>query len=325
MLVEQILKLLILLISLSNCFSEEITGYFKTEAWLETDHFGSGFHFIPDRSRPNIWIRVFKYDGAVSEVVGLPNNNTVGRHSNWQDVNWNDENNQMMSGGDYHRLIQRIDFNLPLGQVNPGSTSCGGGRCYGDWLNNDAVWDYSIKDYLDNKGLSFLKVSNKMNGKIRTRYRFQIYIEDNTGAWYKDASRGYDLGTHQSNSNGTKQYYPLKDVVFRITEGSTDLAIEKDPSQSTNHEVYIRKSVWEDKSRPDDFDIRSTPTNSRWVNGRLVYNFSHNHQFRRATDYLISVHAIDIHGNDRVLRFPMKMSPVGTVNIQNSTSEGHRN
>ena len=309
-----------------NCFSEnDYTGRKTTEAWLETDHFGSGFHFVPDRSKPNIWVRIFKYDGAISEVVGIPNNNAVGRHANWSNVNWSDQNNKIMNGGDYHRLIQRIDFNKPLGRVAKGSTKCGGGRCYGDWLDNEDIWDHAKKDYLDKDGKSFLKLSDKMNGKIRTRYRFQIYVEDNTGTWLKDASGKYDHETHESNKEGTKQYYPLKDVVFRITESTTGVPDEIDVEQSAGHELYIRKSVWEDKSRADDFYVHSQPADSRWVNGRLVYNFSHNHQFRKAVDYIVSIQAIDIHGNDRLLRFPMKMSPVGAMEIRNSASDGKRN
>ena len=324
--VNNIFKLLILLLSISNCFVEEdYTGFYKTEAWLETDHFGSGFHFIPDRTKPNIWVRVFKYDGAISEVVGIPNNNAVGRHANWSNVNWSDQNNKIMNGGDYHRLIQRIDFAQPLGMVAKGSTQCGGGRCYGDWLDNEDIWDHATKDYLDKDGVSFLKLSDKMNGKIRTRYRFQIYVEDNTSAWFKDAAGKYDLATHESNNDGTRQYYPLKDVVFRITESTTGVPNEIDVEQSAGHELYIRKSVWEDKSRPDDFDVLSQPAGARWVNGRLVYNFSHNHQFRKAVDYIVSIQAIDIHGNDRLLRFPMKMSPVGAMEIRNSASDGKRN
>ena len=113
--------------------------------------------------------------------------------------------------------------------------------------------------------------------------------------------------------------------MFRVTESSTGLPDEIDVEQSIGHELYIRKSVWEDKSRPDDFDVLSQPNDARWVNGRLVYNFSHNHQFRKATDYIISIQAIDIHGNDRLLRFPMKMSPVGGMEIRNSSSDGKRN
>ena len=272
--VDNIFKLLILLLSISNCFVEEdYTGFYKTEAWLETDHFGSGFHFIPDRTKPNIWVRVFKYDGAISEVVGIPNNNAVGRHANWSNVNWSDQNNKIMNGGDYHRLIQRIDFAQPLGMVAKGSTQCGGGRCYGDWLDNEDIWDHATKDYLDKDGVSFLKLSDKMNGKIRTRYRFQIYVEDNTGAWFKDASGKYDLATHESNNDGTRQYYPLKDVVFRITESTTGVPNEIDVEQSAGHELYIRKSVWGDKSRPDDFDIRSQPTDAHTVNEQACIQF----------------------------------------------------
>ena len=323
--VDYIFRLLILVVSVTNFFAEEFTGIYKTEGWLETDHFGSGFHYIPDRIKPNIWVRVFKYDGAISEVVGIPNNNAVGRHANWSNVNWSDTNNKTMTGGDYHRLIQRIDFTQPLGKVSKGSTQCSGGRCYGDWLNNENIWDYSKKDYLDKNGVSFLKLSNNMNGKIRTRYRFQIYVEDNTGIWWKDASGKYDMATHNSNEKGTTEYYPLRDVVFRITESSTGVPDEIEVEQSAGHELYIRKSVWEDKSRPDDFDKRLQSIDSQFVNGRLVYNFSHNHQFRKAVDYIVSIQAVDIHGNDRLLRFPMKMSPVGAMEIRNSASEGSRN
>ena len=52
--------------------TENITNFRKTEGWLETDHFGSGYHLVPDYIKPNIWIKAFKYDGAVGDVAGLP-------------------------------------------------------------------------------------------------------------------------------------------------------------------------------------------------------------------------------------------------------------
>ena len=82
-----IIRLLLFTFSVSLAYSmnlNNITNFFKTEGWLETDHFGSGYHLIEDHMRPNIWMQVFKYDGAVGEVVGLPNNMLVGRNSGFK-------------------------------------------------------------------------------------------------------------------------------------------------------------------------------------------------------------------------------------------------
>lgn len=310
----KILSILIFIISPCWVWGKQITGYFKTEGWLETDHFGSGFVLVPDRTRPNIWIRVYKDDGAISEVVGLPNNNSVGRHSNWSGVNFEQPNNQLMKGGDYYRLIKRIDFNAGMGKVDA-SGKCGGGRCYGDWLNDDETWDAELNPYNDKAGASFLKTSDRMNGKIRTRYRFQIYVEDNTSIWYRDANGKYNDDTKP------EPYFPLKDVVFRITTADKATSVERDVTVSDNHEVYIRKSAWEDGSKSNDFKVASMPLQSRWVNGRLVYNFTHAHEFRTASDYIVSVHATDVFGNDRVLRFLLSMSPVGAMDIRDSATE----
>lgn len=314
--IVNILKIIILFLLITFSWGEQITGYFKTEGWLETDHFGSGFVIVPDRTRPNIWVRVFKFDGAQSDVIGLPNNNSVGRHADWSKINWDDPQNQIMRGGDYYRLIKRIDFSGELGKVPSGSTKCSGGRCYGDWLNNDETWDAEINPYNDKNGRSFLKPSNNINGKMRTRYRFQIYVEDNTLVWYRDKNGNYENTTENPDT-----YFPLKDVVFRITTKENATSVERDVTAKENHELYIRKSSWPDKSRPDDFKVKSLPPQSRWVNGKLVYNFSQTHEFRSASDYVVSVHAVDVFGNDRVLRFPLSMSPVGAMKLNDSSTE----
>lgn len=306
----------------------EITGYFRTDGWLETDHFGSGYHVVPDRTRPNIWLRAFKYDGAVSEVVGLPNNNITGRHSNWDDPSLNLDlpDNKHLLGGDYFRLVRRIDWSQDLGAVNLSTGKCGSGRCYGDWLNDDPVWDENVKSYKDKDNSSFLQFTNEMNGRIRTRYRFQIYVEDNVAFWYKDANGGYDLDTHKSNPDGTKKYYPFQDVVFRITERSIfDSRPEPAIDDPAGDEFYIRKSEWaSDATQKDDFKIEDAPPEIRWVNGRLVFNFTVFHKFRQPKDYVIQVTAVDKSNNSRTLRVPISMEAVGGLDLQNKASEGSK-
>jgi len=301
-----------------------ITNFYKTEGWLETDHFGSGYHLVEDHFRPNLWMKVFKYDGAVGEVVGLPNNILAGRSSGFK--NGSSSGIPYPPGGGYDKLMNRIPWETAMDSIDPSSGQCSGsGRCYGDFLNNDEIWSASAADVADKNGDSFFLLSERMNGKARTRYRFQIFVEDNSPYWLKDKDGGYDLAKHEDAPEGTQKYYPLQDVVVRIKElssfdESTIPAIE----DSSEDELYVRKSEWRGQPAPDDFKIEDQPAETRLVNGYPVYNFTVFHSFRKAVDYMVEVTAVDIAGNRRILRIPLSMSPVGALSIQDRASQGKR-
>ena len=299
-----------------------ITNFRKTEGWLETDHFGSGYHLIEDHMLPNIWMQVFKYDGAVGEVVGLPNNMLVGRNSGFKDPS---SSNSYPKGGGFHQLMQRIPWDTAMATINPSSGKCsGGGRCYGDFLNNEEIWSADGEDVLDRNGNSFFSLSERMNGKARSRYRFQIYVEDNTPYWLKDKDGGYDLSKHENDPSSSARYYPFQDVVVRIREMSQFDGSITALDDSSKDELYVRKSEWKDNSAPDDFKIASQPVENRMVNGYPVYNFTVFHSFRKAVDYLVEVTAVDMAGNRRILRVPLSMDPVGSLSIQDRSSDGRK-
>ena len=165
--------------------------YFMTEGWLESDHAGSGFHLVDNYSKPNIWMRVFRYDTAVSQVVGLPNNETAGSSADWGDSL--DSSNPPMRGGDYYKLLRTVDFDKELAEIQNDGKCSPSGRCYGDWINNELLWSVTVEDYKNKNGESFLGLRDDLQGQKRTRYRFDVFIEDNTPFWFKDKDGNYDL------------------------------------------------------------------------------------------------------------------------------------
>ena len=136
--------------------------YYMTEGWL-SDHAGSGFHITEDYTKPNIWMRIFRYDTAVSQVIGLPNNESAGSHADWGDSL--ELSNPPMKGGDYYKLLRLVDFNEETATVDDSGECSSSGRCYGDWLNNELLWDSQTKDYLGLGGVSFLKLDDKLQGQ----------------------------------------------------------------------------------------------------------------------------------------------------------------
>ena len=146
---------------------DEKYHYFMTEGWLESDHSGSGFHLVDDYTKPNIWMRIFRYDTAVSQVVGLPNNETAGSSADWGDSL--DSSNPPMRGGDYYKLLKMVDFSEELAEIQSDGKCSSIGRCYGDWINNDLLWSVTIEDYTNKNGESFLKLEDQMQGQKRKK------------------------------------------------------------------------------------------------------------------------------------------------------------
>ena len=320
---RSLISLLALGLFVLNSFA--YTGFKKTEGWLETDHYGSGFHIIPDVFKPNIWIRVFKFDGAVSDVVGLPNSNIVGRSAEWGDVDLSGDAPKFLRGGDYFRLVRQVDFNQEIARPDADGNCSGGNRCFGDWVNNAPIWDDTIFSPKRKDGRSFFMLKDEIYGKMKTRYRFQIYVEENVAHWLKDKNGDYDIGTHEGEPDSTEKYYALKEVVVRIIEmDKYDPGADLSDDDQASAELYHRKSEWKSDPRPDDFRINAMDPQERFVNGRLVYNFNLFHTFRKSTNYMIVVTALDMSDNRRTLRVPISMDPVGGLNIQNKTSGGKK-
>ena len=301
-----------------NRGSHEKYDFYKTEGWLQTDHAGSGFHLLRDFTRPNIWVRIFKYDDAVSTVVGLPNNVSAGKHVSWDGAST--EENPALKAGDYHRLLERVPFDQELASIDPGSGECSGaGRCYGDWINNDLVWGLDGKNINDKDGHSFFQP--EIDGQQKTRYTFLVYVEDNQAFWYKDKNDGYDLTSDKSEA---RLYFPLSRVIFRITEKSAynpaldeDLETDYDAYDPGGDEFYMHK-------KDADLRVESVPTESQIINGRLVYNFQVIHSFQQSSEYVIQIVAEDMERNRRVLRFQMDMHSLGGLHINESSSGGRR-
>lgn len=294
--------------------------FYKTEGWLQTDHSGSGFHLVRDFTKPNIWVRIFKYDTSTTDVVGLPNNTAAGKHAKWDGVI--NSNVPALKGGDYYRLIQRVPFSTSVADLDPGSGNCsGGGRCYGDWVNNDLVWGVDGEDYQDKDGRSFFEVLQDLNGQKRTRYKFTIFVEDNQPFWFKDKDDGYDLAADKAQSI---LYYPLNRVIVRITPSSEfDPSFDEDPAADYDSYDSSRDEFFLEK-KGADLRVSSLPMESRLKNGRLVFNFPVVHAFQQSTEYIMQVVAEDMEENRRVLRFRLNMDPLGGLAIQERSSGGRK-
>lgn len=309
--------------------------YYKTEGWLESDHSGSGFQLVDDYQRPNIWVRIFRYDTAVSQVIGLPNNETAGEDIQWTDSDF-DDSNPKMRGGDYYRLLQISDFEEPLAEIDSNGGCSGSGRCYGDWINNERLWNYQIKDYVGKNGQSFLKPEERMNGQKRTRYRFDIFVEDNTPFWFKDSDGAYDLGkipaeggydlnhTNADDPTANVMYYPVEQVVFRICKKSKLMALPSDEAPAEQWNAYMADTNWAEyhvHKQNDDMIVSKAPLQSRHVNGRLVFNFTIYHSFQDASEYVIQLIAEDHSANRRILHIPMVIEGLKGLELKDQASE----
>lgn len=309
--------------------------YFKTEGWLESDHSGSGFHLVDDHVKPNLWMRVFRYDTAVSQVIGLPNNENTGSDAQWVPGDFEGDN-PMMKGGDYYRLLKLVDFSTPISAVDSEGNCKGGARCYGDWINNDLLWNYQIKDYVGNDGISFLRLRDNIMGQRRTRYRFDIYVEDNTPFWFKDSDGeyklseipedgGYNLNHIDEDEETTNaMYYPIEQIVFRICKKDKLALLPDENDPKTQWDAYMQDTEWSEffvHKKDKDLMVSKTQIQSRRVNGRLVYNFAVFHSFQESSDYIIQLVAEDHSGNRRAMHVPINIEGLRGLEIRDQASD----
>jgi hypothetical protein len=266
-------------------------------------------------------MEVHKVDDNVKDAVGLPNDVMAG----------NGVDGSFWSAKPYQELnpYTRIDWSKPVCAVDPASGNCNGGsscRCYGDWVNKEAIWEDTgtypgSTEFLDNGGgsepaRSFLLLKPDIHGQKRTRYMFSIYIQDNLPLWYRDDTGGY--------TGSAEKYFPLDKVVFRITDPSSP------PSPGSNEdtskdEFYMVKGYNGATPNPDDFKIDNATPEFRIRWGRYVFNAIVYHTFKFEKDYLLQVTAIDIENNQRTLRVPISMAQLAGLRIHNKAVESQKN
>jgi hypothetical protein len=294
---------------------------YRTESWIESDYIGAGFHLSADKIRPNIWVEVHKVDGEISDGIGLPNDSMSG----------GGVNAAFWASRDYEPLIPytRIDYSKSLCALNPDGTasSTSGCRYYGDWINNAELWYDSSPypgnaDFRDKDGRSFLHLREDMHGERATRYRFIINIQDNTPLWFKDPAGGYNLAQAAS----AVEYFPLKKVVFRLTDYSSPPggSIADAPLPASDDED-IAKDEYYIIRQGEDFKLDTILPAHRMRWGRFVYNFTEYHSFQQEKTYLIQVTAEDMEGNRRTLRVPIHIGTLSGLQIQHKAIQNQRN
>lgn len=298
----------------------------KTEAWQEFDYFGAGYHVTWDKIKPNIWVRVKRMDGEVEGLVGIPNNVMAGHAADWS-LTYDPLN-----------LYSRINFSQDVATVDADSGDCsGGGRCYGDWVNNVEVWDggADANKYKDKNGLSFLTLqfpdqgSSDPHGAARTRFRFDVFVEDNTPYWLRDPD--YTQGSSESTAyddwddpaTPAEPHYPFKRVIFRVTNSTS-------PSSDDDRQPADIYYTDRDSSNPqfadifmiNNEDINPIEQRVRW--GKHVYSFTEFFQFPSEGSFFMEVTAIDMEDNRRTLRIPIDIGRLGGLNLQDKSNEGSR-
>ncbi|PCJ18028.1 MAG: hypothetical protein COB02_11920 [Candidatus Cloacimonadota bacterium] len=306
---------------------------YVTESWMENDYFGSGFHFNWDKIKPNIKVEVTKSDGELIDTVGLPNN---------------------VQAGDSVKPITLYDRNLLASRVpstgvatfNESSGKCeSDGRCYGDWVNNEDSWeDAGAGKHLDSKGDSFLQLrysgmgANDEHAAKKTRFRFTVFIEDNTPFWLRNDAGSY-TGAEDPSTN-VVYYFPLQRVVIRLGEwgqGSCSMAVPKDTDadsvfdtfddRQSGDEAFIRFDADPTKDLKS-FEINNddtVPFEKRVIGGKHVFTNSFYHTFQEEKTYCMMVTAQDMGRNRRVLRFPIRIGKQKGVKIHDSSISTQHN
>ena len=145
---------------------------FVTEMWKEVDYLGAGYHISWDKIRPNIWVRIRRTDGELSSTVGLPNNVMAGSNANW-DVPYSHNN-----------LYSRLPDDS-LATLSQNGECLSDGRCYGDWINNEELWEDSASKgkYKDKQGKSYLllqfpgQANNEPHGASRTVFDLTFLLK----------------------------------------------------------------------------------------------------------------------------------------------------
>ena len=140
-----------------------------------------------------------------------------------------------------------------MATLNQNGECLSDGRCYGDWINNEELWEDSASKgkYKDKQGKSYLllqfpgQANNEPHGASRTRFRFDVFVEDNTPYWLRDSD--FQQGSAMSeqyndwdkSDSPAEPFYPLKRVVFRITS-ATSVAAD-DEKQREEVEKLLEK------------------------------------------------------------------------------------
>jgi hypothetical protein len=290
---------------------------FKTEMWQENDYLGAGYHITWDRIRPNLWVRIHRVDGEVTDTVGLPNNVMAGQYANWNLV-YNRNN-----------LYSRIP-DQDLAALDPSSGNCtGSGRCFGDWINNEAVWEEGLNPgkYKDSQDQSFLILKfprqgpNAPHGQKRTRFRFDVFVEDNTPYWLRDSSGAYS--DWASPATPSEPYYPLKRVLFRLTS-ATSVAVD---NNRRPEDIYFTERDMEKSGDEEVFKINNEQLNPiekrvRW--GKHIYSFTEFFAFPAEGQFFLEVSAEDMEGNARSLRVPIMIGKLGGLQLKDRSEESRR-
>jgi hypothetical protein len=290
---------------------------FVTEQWQESDYLGAGYHVQWDRIRPNIWVRVHRVEGEVTDTVGLPNNAMAGQGAEW-DLPY-DRNN----------LFSRIP-NSEISAVEPDSGECtGGGRCFGDWVNNEETWEESRNPgkYKDSEGDSFLTLTfpdqggSEPHGQRRTRFRFDVFVEDNTPYWLRDNSGGYS--DWDNPAAPAEPYYPFRWITFRITSATdpaTDLVRRSEDLYFT--ERNMEKAGDEDIFKINDERVNPIEKRVRW--GKHIYSFTESFSFPVEGLFHMEVNAEDMEGNGRNLRVPISIGKLGGIKLQDRSTDAQK-
>ena len=301
------------------------THTFVTEMWKEVDYLGAGYHITWDKIRPNIWVRIRRTDGELSSTIGLPNNVMAGANANW-DIPYDDNN-----------LYSRLPDDS-LATLNLDGECLSDGRCYGDWINNDELWEESVKPgaYKDSEGKSYLLLQfpgqaiDDPHGASRTRFRFDIFIEDNTPYWLRDpdfqqgSAVSEQYNDWDNSESPAEPYYPLKRVVFRITSASS--AATNDTRQREDifyTDRNMEKPGFEDLFKINNLDVNPIEQRIRW--GKHVYSVTEFFDFPSEGQFYMEVSAIDMEDNRRVLRVPINIEKLRGLKLSNESSDATRN
>ena len=298
---------------------------FVTEMWKEVDYLGAGYHITWDKIRPNIWVRIRRTDGELSSTVGLPNNVMAGSNANW-DVPYSHNN-----------LYSRLPDDS-LATLSQNGECLSDGRCYGDWINNEELWEDSASKgkYKDKQGKSYLllqfpgQANNEPHGASRTRFRFDVFVEDNTPYWLRDSD--FQQGSAMSeqyndwdkSDSPAEPFYPLKRVVFRITSATSVAADDERQREDIFYtDRNMEKPGFEDLFKINNLDINPIEQRIRW--GKHIYSVTEFFDFPSEGQFHMEVSATDMEDNRRVLRVPINIEKLRGLKLSNESSDANRN
>ena len=288
---------------------------FLTEQWQESDYLGAGYHVQWDKIRPNIWMRVHRVDGEVADTVGLPNNVLAGQGAEWN-ISYNRNN-----------LYSRIPVQ-DVASIDPTSGKCSSaGRCYGDWVNDELTWEESRNPgkYKDSSGDSFLllkfpgQVDGEAHGPKKTRFRFDVFLEDNTPYWLRSASADYNDWENQDTL--AEPHYPFKWVTFRVTTATQPA--ETNQPRADDIFFTVRNSEV-DKSVFKINDERVNPIEKRVRWGKHIYGFTESFDFPREGEFFVEINVEDMEKNQRNLRVPILIEALGGLQLRNQNTDSKK-